>query len=151
MRKRKQWFFFNDASQPDDEVEIELKKSDKFDPHILDPFAACKEGYDIENGHSVNLRTQNFINYYDENGCFPDMIIADRVRLSKRPKYHQMKRYEDYIIFDPQNKQFDCSIEFIIPSEDTKSYYAYVKIRINTVTTVEFLYGYISLNSDAIL
>ena len=79
------------------------------------------------------------------------MIIADRVRLSKRPKYHQMKRYDDYIVFDPQNKQFDCSIEFIVPSEDTKSYYAYVEIRIDTATTIEYLYGYISLNSNAIL
>ena len=61
-----------------------------------------------------------------------------------------MKKGEDYIIFDPQDKQFDCSIKFIVPSEDSKSYYAYVKICIKTATTIEFLYGYISLNSDAI-
>lgn len=72
------------------------------------------------------------------------------MRLSKRPKYHQMKKYEDYIIFDPKDKQFDCSIESIVPSEDTKSYYAYIKIRIHTATTIEYLYGYISLNSDSI-
>lgn len=41
-----------------------------------------------------------------------------------------MKRYEDYIIFDPQDKQLSCSVESIVPSEDTKSYYAYVKIYI---------------------
>ena len=62
-----------------------------------------------------------------------------------------MKRYEDYIIFDPQDKQFSCSVESIVPSEDTKSYYAYVIICIyNPTTTTEFLNGYISLNSDAI-
>jgi hypothetical protein len=62
-----------------------------------------------------------------------------------------MKRYEDYIIFDPQDKQFSCSVESIVPSEDTKSYYAYVKIGIyNPTTTTEFLNGYISLNSNAI-
>lgn len=79
------------------------------------------------------------------------MVIADRVRLSGKPKYHHMEKDEDYIIFDPRDKQFDCSIEFIVPSEDTKSYYAYVKIRINTATTIDYLYGYISLNSNAIL
>lgn len=113
--------------------------------------AVQEEGYIIEKGHSVNLRTQNFINYYDENGYFPNVIITNRVRLSKRPKYHDMKRYEDYIIFDPQDKQFSCSVESIVPSEDTKSYYAYVKICIyNPTTTTEFLNGYISLNSDGI-
>lgn len=91
------------------------------------------------------------MNYYDENGHFPDnIIIANRVRLSREPKYHHMKMNEDYIIFDPKDKQFECTIESIVPSEDTKSYYAYVKIRINTATTIEYLYGYISLNSEAI-
>ena len=62
-----------------------------------------------------------------------------------------MKMNIDYIIFDPRDKQFDCIIKSIVPSEDTKSYYAYVKICIyNPTTTTEFLNGYISLNSNAI-
>lgn len=61
-----------------------------------------------------------------------------------------MKMNIDYIIFDPQDKQFDCIIKSIVPSEDTKSYYAYVEIRIRTATAIECLNGYISLNSDAI-
>ena len=38
-----------------------------------------------------------------------------------------MKMNIDYIIFDPRDKQFDCIIKSIVPSEDTKSYYAYVE------------------------
>lgn len=118
---------------------------------MLDLSVARKEGYDIENGHSINTRTQKLMDFYDENGYFPDnIIITDRIRLSKKPKYHQMKRNEDYIIFDPQDKQFNCAIEFIVPSEDTKSYYAYVEICIRTATTIECLHGYVSLNSDSI-
>lgn len=115
-----------------------------------------KDGYIIdEKRHSVNKHTQRLMDFYDAKGYFPDFIITDRIRLSRKPKYYEMKRCEDYIIFDPSDKTSNATIKstikFIVPSEDSKSYYAYIEIYVyDTFKSTKYLSGYVSLNSSAI-
>lgn len=61
-----------------------------------------------------------------------------------------LEQEEPILVTAKELRRFDCIIKSIVPSEDTKSYYAYVEIRIRTATAIECLNGYISLNSDAI-
>ena len=90
------------------------------------------------------------MDFYDENRYFPEFITTNKIRLSRKPKFHEMKRDEDYIIFDPSDKTSRGTIKSIVPSEDSKSYYAYVEIRVYIADTIEYLNGYVSLNSSAI-
>lgn len=90
------------------------------------------------------------MDFYDANRYFPDLRVTNKLRLCGKPRFHEMKLNEDYIIFDPSDKTSRGTIKSIVPSEDSKSYYAYVEIRAYAADTVEYLNGYISLNSSAI-
>lgn len=106
--------------------------------------------------HVLVGNAKKAVKQYKETKSFPYLYLKDkysRLRLSNKPKFNDMEKDEDYIIFEMDERGFndvEIEIEAIVPAEDSHSYYAYVTLTGYRDYESESFYGYITLSSNAL-